>query len=135
MGVSTRIPRPAHFRFDAVEVDLNDLTSTNKILDVLGCDGSLRMHLTVTKSHIRFSADPQTLVLVTEIRWGHCKTIKRHAPLQIIDYIIIVRSLKIRNRQITLNESGGGDALTDFLEYMEMAPGGATAANIQYLKG
>ena len=37
-------------RWSTIEVDLNDLNrSTNKILDVLGCDAELRLHITNTK--------------------------------------------------------------------------------------
>ena len=45
-----------------LEVDLDDMRSENRLLDVIGCDGELRLHLPSTKSTIRYLVDSQTLI-------------------------------------------------------------------------
>ena len=42
-----------HFRGAYLEVSLDDMKSTDKILDVLGCDGALQLHLPNTKFPLR----------------------------------------------------------------------------------
>ena len=42
-------------RWESVEVDLNDLSSEYKILDVVGCGGTLHFHLTKKSARALFS--------------------------------------------------------------------------------
>ena len=53
---------------NSVEVDLNDLTPSNKISDVIGCGETLHLHLTKTKCHIRSLVDCRKLGALTKIR-------------------------------------------------------------------
>ena len=65
-----------HFRGAYLEVSLGDLKSTDRILEVLGCDGALQLHLSNTKFPLRYLVGSQTLIFcrkrevefLTEIR-------------------------------------------------------------------
>ena len=57
-----------YIRGNSVEIDIDDLRTSNMIFEVLGCDGALRLHLAKTKLPIRYLADPQTLVFLAQIR-------------------------------------------------------------------
>ena len=46
-----------HFRGSYLEVDLDDVRSKNRLLDVIGCAGAFRLHLPSTKSPIRYLLD------------------------------------------------------------------------------
>ena len=43
-----------YYRENSVEVDLNDLRRTGQIPDAIGCDGTLRLHITDKKSPVRY---------------------------------------------------------------------------------
>ena len=51
-----------HFRGSYLEVDLGDMRSENRLLDVVGCDGALPLHLPSAKSPIRYLVDSETLI-------------------------------------------------------------------------
>ena len=51
-----------HFRGAYLEVSLGDMRSTDKILEVLGRDGTLQLHLANAKFPLRYLVDSQTLI-------------------------------------------------------------------------
>ena len=58
------------FRGAYVEVGLADMRSANRILEVLGRDGELRLHLPSTKSTIHYLVDAQALISLSEMSNG-----------------------------------------------------------------
>ena len=59
-----------HFRGLYLAVDLEDILSTNRLLEVIGCDGELRLHLPRTKSPIRYLVGSKTLIFLSKMRNG-----------------------------------------------------------------
>ena len=55
---------PSSFRGSYLEVDLEDMRSPNRILDVVGCDGELQLHPPSAKSPLHYSVDSQALIFV-----------------------------------------------------------------------
>ena len=53
-----------HFRGAYFEVSLDDMKSTDRILDVLGRDGTLQLRLSNTKFSLRYLVDLQTLIFI-----------------------------------------------------------------------
>ena len=53
-----------HFRGSYLEVALGDLKSTDKVLDVLGCDGALQLHVGSTKFPLHYLVGSQTLIFL-----------------------------------------------------------------------
>ena len=51
-----------HFRGAYLEVALGDMRSTDKILEVLGCDGTLQLHLANAKFPLRYLVGSQKLI-------------------------------------------------------------------------
>ena len=59
-----------HFRGAHLEVDLYDMRSGNRLLDVLGRDVELRLHLTRTKSAMRYLVVSQAVISLSKMRNG-----------------------------------------------------------------
>ena len=57
-----------HFRGSYLEVALNDLKSTGKVLEVLGCDRAPQLHVGVAKFPLHYSVDPQALIFLSKMR-------------------------------------------------------------------
>ena len=51
-----------HFRGSYLEVSLDDMKSTDRILDVLGRDGTLQLHLENTKFPLHYLVGSQALI-------------------------------------------------------------------------
>ena len=47
---------------------LDDTRSANRILNVIGCDGTLQLHFPSAKSPLRYLVDSQTLVSMSKMR-------------------------------------------------------------------
>ena len=105
-----------------LEVDLEDMRSANRFLEVLGCDGKLRLHLPTTNSPIRYSVGSRTLIPLSEMRngisnsnqtttWGN--TDARTSPDAFYE--------PNRKRPIAIHEMGGVGALNDFTEHLGSA--------------
>ena len=60
-----------HFRGSYLEVALGDLKSTGKVLEVLGCDGTLKLHVGSAKFPIRYLVDSQALIFLSKVRNGY----------------------------------------------------------------
>ena len=129
-----RKSHPAYYRGNTIEVDLNDHMSTGEIFDALDCDGELHLHLTDKKFPIRYSIDAQSLVFGenTKRDFAENKTMRANTDNRLCHNLFFKENL---NHKIAHSELGGGGDLKQFLEYMEMAPDGAAADNIQELKG
>ena len=59
-----------HFRCSYLEVDLDGMRSTNRLLEILGRDGWLRMHLPSTKPPIHYLVPLQTLMPLSKMGNG-----------------------------------------------------------------
>ena len=57
-----------HFMGSYLEVALGDLKSTDKVLDVLGCDGALQLHVGSTKFPLHCLVDSQALIFLPNVR-------------------------------------------------------------------
>ena len=57
-----------HFRGEYLEVDLEDMRPENRLLDVLGRSGALKLHLPCTKFTMRYLVDSQTLISLSKMR-------------------------------------------------------------------
>ena len=57
-----------HLRGAYLEVYLGGMLSENRLLDVLGRYGALRLHLPRTKSPIHYLVDPKALIFISEMR-------------------------------------------------------------------
>ena len=53
-----------------LEVDLEDMRSENRLLEVLGRYGALRLHLPSTKFPIHYSVGSQKIICLPETRYG-----------------------------------------------------------------
>merc|ERR1712112_36235 len=109
-----------HFRGSYLEVSLDDMRPTGKILEVLGCDGTLQLHLANAKFPLRYLVGSQTLICLSKAR----NEILTRNP---ITWTNTDTRLSIRdfyendlNQQIAINELGGGQAFRDFLDHIGM---------------
>ena len=59
-----------HFRGSYLAVDLDDMLSANRILDVIGRDGALELNLPIAKSPLRYWLGSQTLIFLSEMANG-----------------------------------------------------------------
>merc|ERR1712112_27697 len=57
-----------HFMGSYLEVAMGDLKSTGKVLDVLGCGGTLHLHVGSTKFPLHYLVDSQTLIFLSKVR-------------------------------------------------------------------
>ena len=60
-GISGQV-RFSAFPGSYLDVDLGDTLSVNRILDVIGCDGTLQLHLPSAKSPLRYLVGSRTLI-------------------------------------------------------------------------
>ena len=51
-----------------LEVDIEDMRSAKRLLEIIGRDGTLQLHVPSTKPPIRYLVDTQTLILLSELR-------------------------------------------------------------------
>ena len=100
-----------HFRGAYLEASLDDMKSADRILDVLGCDGTLQLHLANTKFPLHYLVDSQTLIFLSKA--GN-EILKRNP----ITWTNTDTRLSVRdfyendlNQQIAINELGGGKLL------------------------
>ena len=107
-----------HFRGAYLEVSLGDLKSTDRILDVLGRDGTLQLHLAKTKFPLRYLVDSQALVFLKKAR-------DEYVNSNPITWTNTDTRLSIRefyendlNQQIATNELVGEQAYRDFLDHI-----------------
>ena len=56
------------FRGAYVEVDLDDMRPKDRLLEVLGRDGELRLHLPSTKSPIHYMVGSHALICLSKMR-------------------------------------------------------------------
>ena len=59
-----------HFQGSYPEVDLDEMRSPNRLIDVIARDGDLRRHLHIAKFPIRDLVGSQTLIVLSEMRNG-----------------------------------------------------------------
>ena len=57
-----------HFRGPYFEVDLEDMRPARSLFGIIGCDGTLTLHVTLAKSTINYLLGSQTLVFLTKMR-------------------------------------------------------------------
>ena len=104
-----------HFRGAYLEVSLDDMRSTDKILEVLGCDGTLQLHLANTKFPLRYLVGSQTLIFLSKAR----NEILKRNPITWTntDTRLSVRDFYENdlNQQIAINELGVEAGLSRFL--------------------
>ena len=109
-----------HFRGAYLEVSLDDMKSTDRILDVLGRDGTLQLHLANTKFPLRYLVGSQTLIFLSKAR----NEILKRNPITwtTTDTRLSVRDFYENdlNQQIAINELGG-QAFRDFLDHIGAA--------------
>jgi len=60
-----------HFRASYFEVDLEDMRTADSLFGIIGCGGTLTLHVPHTKSPIHYLVDAQTLVFLTKMRNGY----------------------------------------------------------------
>ena len=97
-----------HFRGAYLEVSLDDMKSTDRILDVLGCDGTLQLHLANTKFPLHYLVDSQTLIFLSKARNEILK--RNNITWANTDTRLSVRDFyeDDLNQQIAIDELGGG---------------------------
>ena len=59
-----------HFRGSYLEVDLDEMRSENRLLDLGGRDVELQLHLRIAKSPIHYLAVSQALFFVKNGKWN-----------------------------------------------------------------
>ena len=59
-----------HFRGSYLEVDIDYMSSANRLLGIIGRGGALQLHVPSTKSPIHYMVDSQTLIFLPEMRNG-----------------------------------------------------------------
>ena len=105
-----------HFRCDYLEVDLDDMRSANRLLEVLGRDGEFQLHLPSAKSPIRYSVGSQTLIFLSEMRnaiSNRNKTTRTNTDARTSPRAFYEPT---HNREIAIREMGGVGAFNDSTE-------------------
>ena len=103
-----------HFRGTYLEVSMGDLKSTDRVLDVLGCDGALQLHVGSTKFPLHYLVDSQKLIFVSKVRNGFLQR-------NLITWTNTDTRLSVRefyendlNQQIANNELGENKRIESF---------------------
>ena len=119
---------------NSIEVDLNDLLSTDKIFDVLCCDSTLHSHLPDKEFCILYLLGPIALVFLAEI--GNAMAHKNKTTWATTDTRLDrnVFFTGAISREIAIDELAGGGAPRDSLGYMALISGGDATEKIQDLK-
>ena len=102
-----------HFRCSFLEVDLDDMRPTNRLLEVLARDGTLRRHLPSAKSPIHYSVDSQKLISLSEMR--HVVSNRNRTTCDNTDAVTSHRAFyePTHNQEIAIDEMGGVGAFND----------------------
>ena len=103
------------FRWSYLEVGIGDTRSANRLLELLGSDGTLQLHAPSSKFPINYLVDSQTIILLSKMRnvipsrnqttWGNTAT--RLTPKAFYEPTI--------SQQIAVRDLGGG-AFIDFMD-------------------
>ena len=105
-----------HIRGSYSEVDLAEMRTENRILDVIGCDGTLQLHLTGGKCPLHYFVYSETLISLSEMGNGLSNrnlTTRTNADTRLTPKEFDEPCL---NRQISIREMGGAPNLfTDFI--------------------
>ena len=101
------------FRCAYLEVDLDDMSPTSRLLEVHGCDGELRLHLPSTKFQIHYSVGSPKLICLSAMgnvisnrnrtTWSNTDTRQSHRAFY----------EPTRNQKIDIRELGG--SINDFV--------------------
>ena len=104
----------AHFRGSYLGVAMGALKSTDKVLDVLGCDGTLQLHVGSTKFPLHYLVDSQTLIFLSKVRNEFLQ--RNPITWANTDTRLSVREFYENdlNQQIANNELGGGKHIESF---------------------
>ena len=104
-----------HFRGSYLEVDLGGMRATYRILDGMGCDGALRLHLPIEKAPHHYLVDSKTLIFLSEMRnviSGRNKTTRSIADARRTPWEFYEPGI---NREIAIREMGGVGEFNDFM--------------------
>ena len=97
------------------------MRSANRLLEVVGRNGELQLHLPSAKSPMRYLVDSHTLICLSEMRnvtsnrnkttWSNTDT--RLNPEEFYEPCL--------NHQISIRELGGVSGINDFMEHLSQA--------------
>ena len=94
------------------------MRSANRLIDVIGCDGTLQLHLPCTKPPIHYLVDYKTLIFLSGMRKGisnrnqttRTNTDTGASPKAFYD--------PTNNREIAILEMGGVGGFNDFVAHL-----------------
>ena len=106
-----------HFMGSYLEIAMGDLKSTGKVLDVLGCDGTLQFHVGSAKFPLHYLVDSQTSIFLSKARNEFLQ--RNPITWTNTDTRLSVREFyeSDLNQQIASNELGG-QAYREFLDHL-----------------
>ena len=99
-----------------LEVDLGDMRATNSLFELIGCGGTLRLHVPSTKFSIHYLVDSETLISLSKMRnelLNRNQTTWANADAMICPQTFYEPTI---NQQIAIRELGG--AFNDFMDHL-----------------
>ena len=108
---------PVHFRWSYLNVDLYDMRSTNRLIDVICCDVTLQLHLPSTESPIRYLVDSGALIF-PQCGAGFWTVIKRRGLKRARDLIRKNFTTHALTIKLIFARWGGVDSLNDFAGHL-----------------
>ena len=95
-------------------VDLEDMRSANRLLEAIGCDVALQLHLPIARSPIRYLVEAQTLIFLSKMMNGisnRNKTTRPNAGTGLNPGEFYEQGV---SQKIAIREMGGAESYNDF---------------------